>query len=132
MIRNSKYHEETLSGQLLMINNITLNRFAYYSHPAISQMLRYKEFDNINKAITVATAEEKALRLIYKENPVKCKNRGRTNHTTVNYVIGTIPILQCVIIITFEPFTLIKHLRISHPNHVKIASIYAANTLVTQ
>ena len=67
-----------------MINNITLNRFVYHSLPAISQMLRYREFDNINKAFTAAIAEEKALRLTYKENPVRCKNCGRTNHTTAN------------------------------------------------
>ena len=42
-------------------------------------MLRYREFDNINKAFTAAIAEEKALRLSYKENSVRCKN-----HTTAN------------------------------------------------
>ncbi|KAK9304187.1 hypothetical protein QLX08_004349 [Tetragonisca angustula] len=83
-IYNSKCNEETLNGQLLMINNITLNRFVYHSHPAISQMLRYREFDNINKAFTAAIAEEKALRLIYKENFVRCRNCGRTNHITAN------------------------------------------------
>ena len=67
-----------------MINNITLNRFVYHSLPAISQMLRYREFDNINKAFTAAIAEEKALRLSYKENPVRYRNYGRTNHTTAN------------------------------------------------
>ncbi|KAK9295327.1 hypothetical protein QLX08_010313 [Tetragonisca angustula] len=68
-IHNSNYNEKTFNGQLLTINNITLNRFVYHGHPAISQMLRYREFDNINKAFTAAIAEEKALRLSYKENP---------------------------------------------------------------
>ena len=81
-IHNSKYNEETLSG--LVINNITLNRFVYHSHLAISQMLRCREFDNINKAFTAAIAKEKALRLSYKENSVRCRNCGRTNHTTAN------------------------------------------------
>ncbi|KAK1124475.1 hypothetical protein K0M31_006826 [Melipona bicolor] len=47
-------------------------------------MLRYREFDNINKAFTAAIAEEKILRLTYKENFVRYRNCGRTNHTTAN------------------------------------------------
>ncbi|KOX80107.1 hypothetical protein WN51_09011 [Melipona quadrifasciata] len=54
------------------------------NHPAISQMLRYRKFDNINKAFTAAIAEEKILRLTYKENFVRYRNCGRTNHTTTN------------------------------------------------
>ena len=67
-----------------MINNITLNRFVYHNHPAISQVVRYREFDNIDKAFTAVIAEEKALRLTYKENFVRCRNCGRTNHTIAN------------------------------------------------
>ena len=84
MIYNSKHNEETLSGQLLKIDNITLNRFVCHSHLTISQMLRYREFDNNNEAFTAAVTEEKALRLTYKENSVRCRNCGRINHTSGN------------------------------------------------
>lgn len=73
-----------LSGRLVMIQDMTLNRFIYHTHPQISQMLRYRSFDNINNALTAASAEEKALRLAYKTNISKCKICGRNNHTTNN------------------------------------------------
>ena len=67
-----------------MINDITLNRFIHHTHPQISQMLRYREFKNINSAFTAAIAEEKALRLTYKETFNQCRICSRTNHTTNN------------------------------------------------
>lgn len=54
-----------------MINDMTLNRFIYNTHPQISQMLRYREFKTINHSFTAATAEEKALRIRH-ENPQQC------------------------------------------------------------
>lgn len=52
-----------LKGRLMMVNDMTLNRFIYHSHPQISQMLRYRDFKTINAAFSAAVAEEKALRL---------------------------------------------------------------------
>lgn len=51
-----------LKGRLVMVNDMTLNRFIYHTHPQISQMLRYRNFNTINDAFSAALAEEKALR----------------------------------------------------------------------
>lgn len=56
-----------------MINDMTLNRFVYHTIPQISQMLRYREFTNINNALTAALAEKKALR-IYPKNQLSSQN----------------------------------------------------------
>lgn len=86
IIHSSESNTINLKGRLLMINDITLNRFIYHSHPQISQMLRYREFQTINNALTAAIAEEKTLKLTYKGNNnfQKCKICGRSNHTTNN------------------------------------------------
>ncbi|KAK9686978.1 hypothetical protein QE152_g36794 [Popillia japonica] len=87
LIHSSESNTTNLKGRLLMINDITLNSFIYHSHPQISQMLRYREFQTINNALTAAIAEGKALRLTYKgnnNNLQKCKICGRSNHTTNN------------------------------------------------
>lgn len=42
--------DNTLAGRIAMINEMTLNRFVNHSHPQISQMLRYRDFQNINNA----------------------------------------------------------------------------------
>ncbi|KAF5278273.1 hypothetical protein FQR65_LT15707 [Abscondita terminalis] len=72
-----------LQGKIHTINEITLNRFIYHSHPAISQMLRWKDFDNLNAAFTAALTEEKALN-IHKpyQKRLFCKICKRTNHET--------------------------------------------------
>lgn len=80
LLHSSESAEDTLQGRLAMINDITLNRFIYHTHPQISQMLRYREFRTISQAFTAAIGEEKALRLTY---PTRiCKNCHRTNHST--------------------------------------------------
>lgn len=71
-----------LPGKIQTINEITLNRFIYHSHSAISQMLRWKDFDNLNSAYSAALAEEKALN-IQKTSKIKfCKICKRNNHDT--------------------------------------------------
>ncbi|KAK9693244.1 hypothetical protein QE152_g34307 [Popillia japonica] len=60
--------DKNLKGRLLMIGDMTLNRFIYHTHPNISQMLRYRQFSSINEALTAAIAEEKVLKLVYKPN----------------------------------------------------------------
>ncbi|KAK0070967.1 hypothetical protein PV326_001853, partial [Microctonus aethiopoides] len=52
-----------LPGKIQTINEITLNRFIYHSTPNISQMLRWKDFDNLNSAYTAALTEERALNI---------------------------------------------------------------------
>ncbi|GLV46517.1 hypothetical protein CBL_20846 [Carabus blaptoides fortunei] len=62
-VHASNIREDTLPGRLSMIKEITLNRSIHHSHPQISQMLRYKDFDIISDAHTAAKAEEKSLKL---------------------------------------------------------------------
>lgn len=76
-------NDDSLSGRTTLINQITLNRFVHHTHPQVSQMLRYRDFSNINSALTAAVAEEKALRLKYDHFSVpRCRICSRTNHTT--------------------------------------------------
>lgn len=58
----SEVDENLVKGRISMINDMTLNRFIYHTHPQISQMLRYREFKTIADALAAATAEEKALK----------------------------------------------------------------------
>lgn len=50
-----------LPDKLQAINGSTLSTFIYHSHPAISQMLRWKHFNNLNLACTAVLSEERAL-----------------------------------------------------------------------
>jgi len=93
IIHSTEENQQTLSGRLNMVNDMTLNRFVYHTHPQISQMLRYREFRSINNALTAAMAEEKALRLQYKQ-PNKQFNKNhnlsqgtnnRSHPRSVNY-----------------------------------------------
>lgn len=70
-----------IPGKIQAINEITLNRFVYHSHPSISQMLRWKDFDSLNSAYTAAIAEERALN-IQKPKTKFCKICNRKNHDT--------------------------------------------------
>lgn len=72
-----------LPGKIQSINEITLNRFVYLSNPQISQMLRWREFDNINSAFTAALTEEKALNIQYHSKQF-CKICKKTNHDSRN------------------------------------------------
>ncbi|KAK4885246.1 hypothetical protein RN001_001517 [Aquatica leii] len=82
-----------LDGKIHTINEITLNRFIYHSHPAISQMFRWKEFLNLNSALTVALTEEKSLNIhktfqkrpyctVIKNNLDATGNQWKNNHDT--------------------------------------------------
>jgi len=68
-----------IPGKIQTINEISLNRFVYHSHPAISQMLRWKEFDSLNSAYSAAISEERALN-IQKSKQKFCKNCNKKNH----------------------------------------------------
>jgi len=70
-----------MQGRVQTINEITLNRFIHHSIPAISQMLRWKDFDNLNSAYTAALAEERALN-IQKPKSKFCKICKKNNHDT--------------------------------------------------
>lgn len=71
-----------LPGKIQTINEITLNRFVYHSIPSISQMLRWKEFDNLNSAYTAALAEERALNIQNLRKNRFCNICRNTNHDT--------------------------------------------------
>lgn len=70
---------EDLSGRLETINEITLNIFIYHSLPNISQMLRWKDFENLNSAYSAALAEERATN-IHKQK--FCKTCKKSDHDT--------------------------------------------------
>lgn len=90
IIHATEENPERLRGRQYMIRDMTLNRFTYHTHPQISQMLRYREFNNINSALTAALAEEKALHH-YNTNHSPNKNKPNNfianknfNHTNKN------------------------------------------------
>lgn len=73
---------QNINGKIETINEITLNRFVYHSIPQISQMLRWKDFNNLNSAYTAAVTEERALNI---RNTSKfCKICRKSNHDTSN------------------------------------------------
>ncbi|KAF5279736.1 hypothetical protein FQA39_LY05426 [Lamprigera yunnana] len=83
----SAVHQDTTdqnisSGKIASINEITLNRFIFHSNAQISQMLRWKNFENLNSAYTAALSKEKALNIQKYSKPKFCKICGRNNHDT--------------------------------------------------
>ena len=56
-------NKKLLAGRIETFNYITLNRFIHHSHPSISRMLRWKEFNDLNAAHSAAIMEEKALKI---------------------------------------------------------------------
>lgn len=82
IIHSTENDATNLNGRILMINDVTLNRFIYHTHPQISQMLRYREFNNINSALTAAIAEEKVIRA----NPRNFSRQVQSNFAK-NYVL---------------------------------------------
>lgn len=90
IIHSTENDVTKLSGRISMINDVTLNRFIYHTQPQISQMLRYREFECINKALTAAIAEEKVLKLTPRSFPKQSYSGGSNkfnnnpNNTTAN------------------------------------------------
>lgn len=72
-----------------MVKQMTLNGFVFHTQPQISQMLRYRNFDNINKAFTAALTEEKALSL----NESSRQQTGYQHTSTANSVKSNQPVL---------------------------------------
>lgn len=64
--------QNLLPGKIQAINEITLNRFIFHSLPSISQMLRWKDFDNLNSAYTATISEERALNIHTKNKSAFC------------------------------------------------------------
>lgn len=77
---NSNANE--LPGKLKTINEIALNRFIFHSNPAISQMLRWKEFETLNAAYSSALTEERALNINKNIRTRYCKNCKNNDHDT--------------------------------------------------
>lgn len=71
-----------LQGKIQTINEISLNRFIFHSLPGISQMLRWKDFKDLNSAFTAAVAEERALNIHHPSKSKFCSNCKRNNHST--------------------------------------------------
>nr|XP_034194803.1 protein kinase 4-like [Osmia lignaria] len=86
-IHSTDCEDNTLAGRVAMINEMTLSRFVFHLHPQISQMLRYRDFPNINSALTAAMAEEKALRLRY-NNFQHCRICNKSNHSINDCYLG--------------------------------------------
>lgn len=77
--------QNLIAGQEHLIKTNTLSRFILNTHPLISQMLRYRNFNNLKDARAAATQEETTLNLTYKTNNlIKCQICQRTNHTANN------------------------------------------------
>lgn len=71
-----------IPGTKRSVEEATLNRFVYHSSSQISQMLRWKDFDNLNAAYSAAVSEERALNMHKYTKQRSCKICGRTNHET--------------------------------------------------
>lgn len=71
-----------IPGKKKAVEEITLNRFMYHSSSQISQMLRWKDFDNLNSAYTAAVSEERALNIHKYQKQKSCNICGKTNHDT--------------------------------------------------
>lgn len=65
----------TLTGRIATINELTLYRFVYHSHPAVSRVLKYNTHDNITKAFAAALRVEE-------ESTGLCDICYRRNHKT--------------------------------------------------
>lgn len=74
--------QTNIPGKIQTINEITLNRFVYHSLPHISQMLRWKDFENLNSAYTAALSEERALNIQKNYRQKFCNICKRNNHET--------------------------------------------------
>ena len=72
--------KKSLSSKSEYVNEITLNRFIFHSNSKISQMLRWKNFDNINSAYSAAIAEEKILEMTKGNKYCNCNSRNSNSH----------------------------------------------------
>lgn len=59
-----KLDPSVLDGKLQMLQEIALNRFTYFTSPAISNALRIREIKTLNDAITIAKAEEQIQKMV--------------------------------------------------------------------
>ncbi|KAK9739826.1 Integrase core domain [Popillia japonica] len=79
-IKLNTQDESVRNGKTQAINEITLNRFIFHSRPEISQMLRWKDFNDLNSAFTAAVSEERAFNI--RPNKKFCNICKRDNHNT--------------------------------------------------
>lgn len=68
---------QILDGKLAMLQEIALNRFTYFTTPAISNALRIREIKTLNDAITIAKSEEQIQKMV---TNAKNPKQGRTNN----------------------------------------------------
>lgn len=57
-IRQKDTDSPYLDGKLEMLQEIALIRFIYFSNPTISNILRVRDFNNLNEAISIAIRED--------------------------------------------------------------------------
>ena len=81
--------KKSLSSKSEYVNEITLNRFIFHSHPKISQMLRWKNFNNLNSAYSAAIAEEKNLQML--KNSKNCNDCHCRNRNTSEWKVSSKP-----------------------------------------
>ncbi|KAK5637770.1 hypothetical protein RI129_000048 [Pyrocoelia pectoralis] len=110
-----------LQGKIQAIEEITLSRFVFHSIPAISQMLRWKDFDSLNAAFTAAISEERAINLNKFNKPKFCKfvngiiimlqNVGLNNRIKIHIkqFIWYKTKIQSVIIHSLNPVIIVKN-----------------------
>ena len=76
-MRNSEILD--ISHSLMVFKSIYS---VYHSSPQISQMLRWKDFDNLNSAYSAAVTEERALNIHHYKKRQACTICGKMNHDT--------------------------------------------------
>jgi len=82
VIRQYTPNPEVIPGKIESVKEIALNRFVFHSLPQISQMLRWKDFNDLNTAYSAAIAEERALNMQKHTKPSFCKIYRKHNHDT--------------------------------------------------
>lgn len=81
-IHASEMDEEILKDRIAVTNDLKRNRCIYHTHAPIFQTLRYRDFENMNIALTAALTEEKALRNRSNfQNRQSCNICNRKNHS---------------------------------------------------
>ncbi|KAK5638997.1 hypothetical protein RI129_013292 [Pyrocoelia pectoralis] len=85
-VQQNTENQTDLSGQIIMLNQIALNRLVYYCIPEISTHLRNRDLKTLNEAISFALNEEQILNM-YQSNPFQnkqCRDLNNSNPTFSN------------------------------------------------
>lgn len=82
MVTEKVASSHTVESEKRVIERITLRRFTHHTIPEISQILRHKEFANLNEAFSLACEEEAYL---LNEGRLKRQQSDRSSHQIEKY-----------------------------------------------